>query len=290
VNSQFADPLLPFVKNYFYSKLQLYFFSSVYSVQILVRMDKKVKNRRLPCPKCDIMYFQLKRDLTRAHTDEDDVQLAVSKGNNSHEMTKLINTGIFLHNVKVVSEKKGLFIPARGSDGRFVEDYVPCQYCLLMFVKAELYRHCRSCKLRCETINENRTLIADGKALFDGAVNAEAAEIPELLRMQVLYKMRLDGLTKTAKTDSLILHLGLALLNKLGPRRSNDIAQRMRQVARLCLKIKEKLNVESVKIGNYISGSGFDIIVDAIEDECGSYLDAGGRRLMKNPYIALKLG
>jgi hypothetical protein len=59
--------------------------------------------------------------------DDDDVLQAAAKGNTSLQMKKLINTGIFQHNVSVLMQGTGIFIPGRGSEGRFVENYAPCQ-------------------------------------------------------------------------------------------------------------------------------------------------------------------
>lgn len=224
--------------------------------------------------------------------DEDDVQTAISKGNASLQMKRLINTGVFVHNVTVVQAKEGIFIPARGSHGRSVEDYVPCQFCLLMFVRHELYRHCQECKLRTGLISdiEQRSFISDGKAMFDAAVGVDFTEVPELLRKQVLYKMRLDSITAAVKKDPLILSLGMNSLARLGPRRANDIAQQMRQIGRLCLRLQRMKNLKNVKIADFLSGDGFDAIIAAIDEECESYVDASGRRLLKNPYVALKIG
>lgn len=249
------------------------------------------KNRALPCPICKVICFQLPRHLERAHIDDERVKTALEHGSMSPQMRKLINTGIFKYNVEVLQAGEGNLIVARGSSLRKkVEDYVPCKYCLLMFVKEEVYRHSNRCILKETPSTNDRCVVSDGLALLDGAVSNGLVRIPELLRKQVLSRMRNDKLTHTVMNDSLILSLGTCLLHKLGPKRSSDIAQRMRQLARLSERLKSMKQLKSVQVADYISGAGFDDIVQAIEIESDAYVDSSGRRLFKNPCIALKLG
>jgi hypothetical protein len=89
----------------------------------------------------------------------------------------------------------------------------------------------------------------------------------------------------------LIIKFGMSLLKKLGPKRANDIAQRLRLLARLSLRLSMILQQESpCDLKQFISGSGFNKIIEAIEAECAAFYDEHGRRLFRNPDLALKLG
>jgi hypothetical protein len=89
------------------------------------------------------------------------------------------------------------------------------------------------------------------------------------------------------------LKFGASLLRKLGPKRSHDIAQRMRQLARLSLqlaKTSSRRHSSAVLLDRYISSGKFDRVLSALCLECGHFEDDNGRTLFGNPNLALKLG
>ena len=102
--------------------------------------------------------------------------------------------------------------------------------------------------------------------------------------------MRCDGLTRTVKADMLIISFGMSMLIRLGLKRALDIAQRMRQLACLRQQLTKMGNAAEQQLTTIISVSGFDDVILAIDNECEAYVDDSGRRLYKNPSIALKLG
>jgi hypothetical protein len=103
--------------------------------------------------------------------------------------------------------------------------------------------------------------------------------------------MRSDVLTKTVKCDTIITQFGMSLLKKLGPKRSKDIAQRMRQLARISLRLATMLKLKKTpSLQDFISGVSFDQLIDAVNAESESYEDSIGRQLFRNPNLALKVG
>ena len=62
--------------------------------------------------------------------------------------------------------------------------------------------------------------------------------------------------------DSLILKFGVILMNKLGLRRKNNIAQHMRQLGRLM----QHMNADSME--KVIKGSQFDSVVKGVHGLC----------------------
>jgi hypothetical protein len=86
---------------------------------------------------------------------------------------------------------------------------------------------------------------------------------------------------------------GASLLHKLGCKHVNDIAQRMRQLARLCVrltKIDRRKKVLACSLNEFINAPGFDDIIEAIESECEGHENENGHTIFKNPNLALKLG
>ena len=59
------------------------------------------------------------------------------------------------------------------------------------------------------------------------------------LQKHVLLTMRKDAAFKALKEDTIILQFGNVLLRKLGTRRKNDVAQRMRLLSRLKLELAD---------------------------------------------------
>jgi hypothetical protein len=133
---------------------------------------------------------------------------------------------------------------------------------------------------------------SDGRLILDGALQHNAA-IPDVLKSKVLKNIRNDQLTKAVKTDTDILQFGSSLIRKLGPKSSNDVAQRMRQLARISLRLAAlgpNKKAWRYRLDSFINGPGFDKLMDAVNAECVAFEDESGRQLFRNPNLALKVG
>ena len=249
--------------------------------------ETKTKNRKYPCYYCGIELFQLERHMGRAHSDEPEVAEAVAS-QNKNDLRIIIKYGTFNHNINVLNDKKGLFYVARSSGkDHVVEDYLPCKFCLTFYIKKELYRHCKTCKFA--TGARDHKFASDGRLLLDGAM-IDYNNVPEALH-KVLNNMRSDLLTATVKRDPIILQFGVSLLKKLGPKRANDIAQRMRQLARISLRLGKQQKLKRAPgLQDFLSGASFDLLVNAVSAASEAYEDSTGRQLFKNPNLALKVG
>ena len=107
--------------------------------------------------------------------------------------------------------------------------------------------------------------------MLDGALLAESA-IPKSLYSKVVSRMRTDSLTKAVRRDTSILKFGDSLLRKLGPKRANDIAQRMRQLALLGQQIaKLSAKKQAPQLDSFICGSKFEEVLKALSAECDSF-------------------
>ena len=265
-----------------------------FTVTIYQKEDGKSRNRKIPCFYCGEILFNMKRHLITKHSDENEVMAAVTMKNEEKRkaiFTKISCFGMFNHNVSVMCQKKGTFYVARSSDRKhYVEDYLPCKFCNIFVIKRELYRHCKNCKL--QTGGTVHKYAQDGRLLLDGALFHDG-QLPPSLSLRVLCKMRRDMITKVVKKDSAILTFGASLLRKLGPKRANDIAQRMRQLARICLRLAKVVKRKKAwvcSLSEFITGRGFDSIIDSIGEECELFEDQCGRQLFRNPNLALKVG
>ena len=69
--------------------------------------------------------------------------------------------------------------------------------------------------------------------------------------------MHKDDIFDIIKGDELIKYFGTVLLRKRGPRRKNDVAQRMRQLARLVNQLDD---MDGIRLNERISDAGFDIV------------------------------
>jgi len=266
----------------------------VFSVTIYQKAKgDESRNKRTYCYYCDKSAFNMEQHLASHHMIECPVRLAVKareKGDNM-PMKRIIAYGVFNHNMDVLKKGEGIFMVCRSSNViHYVEDYLPCKFCQGFCIKRELYRHCQRCNLR-EDGGGNK-YIMDGRLMLDGALMAESIVSKEL-HSKVISRMRYDKLTKVIKNNSGIMKFGLSLLQKLGPKRANDIAQRMRQVARIGVRLVKTTKSKPLlacNINSFLTGESFDQLIEAISEECESFEDDDGRKLFRNPNLALKLG
>ena len=102
--------------------------------------------------------------------------------------------------------------------------------------------------------------------------------------MKALHMAHDDEVKGQILNDDILKRLGTILLHKLGERRKNDIIQRLRQLARLKIEMKE------TAIINIIKGSRFDDVCAAVRRLANAYVDADKVVTFKAPSLALHLG
>jgi len=154
------------------------------------------KNKKYPCYYCDAILPHMVRHLSGVHAEEVEVAEVLSKKTTDRDhqsLHKIVCFGIFNHSVSVLTERVGLFYIAR-SCGKVhvVKDYLPCKFCFMFFIKKELYRHCKSCRLKNDEHQQSYT--SDGRLLLDGALMNNTSSIVGDLAKKVLVTMRHDKL------------------------------------------------------------------------------------------------
>lgn len=245
----------------------------------------KGKNRKIPCYYCDQFVYQMPRHLQRKHSDE--TQVAAVLANTSRKRIALqyiCNLGIYKYNTEVLKTGDGVLIVNRTPKlRRTTDEFLPCQFCFLFFVKHELYRHCRQCKFRSDS-SPIKGFVNAARALLLGSVSTgDSKELNE----DVISRMRIDNLKRIATSDNLIMKFGSVLLQKLGKKRALDISARMRELARLLVNVSHN---GVMSLSDLISGANFDSLMNAVDSEGSSYVHESGRKLYKSPAFILKAG
>ena len=99
--------------------------------------------------------------------------------------------------------------------------------------------------------------------------------------------MRNDDTSNVARKDQLIVNFGSSVFDKVGSKNANDVSQRMRQLARLLILLRDGGHQEA-NLEDFIDTAKFDDLVSAVNKLCGfrdeSHLEIG------IPSLALKLG
>ena len=142
------------------------------------------------------------------------------------------------------------------------------------------------CKFRSADAPQ-KGFISAGRSLLMGSVYGDESVSHRELRTVVIPRMRIDRVTKAATSDPTIMRVGAVLLHKLGPRRALDISSSMRTLARLQIRLRQH---GVVGLGDYITGSDFDKVTEAVEVEGGLYMHDSGRQLFRSPAYVLKAG
>lgn len=101
--------------------------------------------------------------------------------------------------------------------------------------------------------------------------------------------MRTDEVCDTVMKDSLILQFGQVLINQLGPRRTNYISQRMRQLGKLKIKLNE-MSKKNNSLDSYIAPQYFDLIISAVKEMAGFQRNEQQICVFDTPSFALTLG
>jgi len=236
-----------------------------------------VKTQKVPCALCKRVLSQMSRHLKQGHHDIKEVAevLVKSKAERHLGLDRIRNRGIFRHNVEVLKSGTGMLYVARRMEGttHIAEDYVPCPFCMSFIMRTELWRHCATCEHK-PLVVPDRSYVATGLILLEGALTSIGAAIDPALKEQVINKMRLDRLTSVVKADDLITRYGTTQLRKKGPKAVYEISQRMRHLARLKERLQEGIASDvPVPLTDFIKPDKFDAVIAGVEKEFGLFVD-----------------
>lgn len=279
----------------------LSFFLAVKVKRIQKINGKRPYNKKLCCYFCGkISRHRIQKHLENRHKNEIMVAQASAKNSKKERdrlFNKLKNLGNFKFNTEVLKGGDGDLIVCRRPSKETLTsfDYLPCIHCYGFFSRKELWRHTGKCSSNDTKFKDQQGIIARSKFLLAGGTHFCAENegfkecLPNELKETVFLKIRQDEVYTALVDDPLIIQFGLVLIKQLGPRRTNYVSQRMRQLARLKTKVNALLNVEN-DLHCYITPKYFDTVVKAVQDLAGYHQNEQKIYVFSTPSLALNLG
>ena len=262
------------------------------SAPLKIRVFDKV-NSCFICEK--LLKVKLTRHLTSVHVDNIEVARILSKSCKKEiekEMELLRHRGNFFHNERVRKLGNGsLILARRPTDTQEVDvnQYGPCPDCLAYVALSNLWRHCHYHCI-CSSGNKEkgkRDIVMESQALQD-SVGTGACD---LLRDTVFRSFRNDEISRAAKRDSLIVDIGNLRIRNVGAEKYASVANRMRNAARLLLKLRELDSKPNGSISDWLNAKSFDRILEAAESLSGQVVDEDtGHAQLEYPSVAKKIG
>lgn len=188
------------------------------------------------CLYCKKPYVKISRHLSQKHAKEMDVAHALTFRMGSKKrlllFEQLRKKGNYQHNVEVLKNGSGELITCkRATKDHSVGVYLPCQYCLAFYIRHDLWRHEKRCKVRtnfCLKRTASSMLLP-----LQGGVSGDLEE--------AIHSMKQDSVLNHIRADTLICKYGARLFVKLGHGKKHQIyvTQKMRELARFMLAVKE---------------------------------------------------
>lgn len=107
--------------------------------------------------------------------------------------------------------------------------------------------------------------ISVGKSILQGAigVNITGPIIDDDLQKYVLDSFYSDEISRSVKSDYLLLMLGKAQLSKLGFKRASQVTEKLM----MKLQLRSLLGNESASVEDFITPSQFDVCITAVKTE-----------------------
>src|SRR5688572_2436331 len=235
--------------------------------------------KRPYCFYCGTQQTQIQRHWQTKHREEREVVEIASvkdRAERCKHIVRLRNLGNHIHNTEVLREGKGEFLVTyRSKHATVPSDYIPCEYCYLQ--KKMFYRH--MCKFDDQRVKGRKVLNA---SLLLPPPKGTSAKVFELLSGM------LDGTIKlAAKCDSLIIDYASKLIAKKGMQKKAYIRDKVREVARFLIKMREMKGLGNVALADCIMPDRFKQCLTAVRELAGFQEQT---MTYRTPSLALKLG
>ncbi len=247
------------------------------------RKTKRIDNRRYACLYCpgDRLMTNIASHLRTKHKDEESVQDILKtdpKKNDAADIKKqkqkkvanklalLRNHGNFNHNAIVLEKREGEFLVARRQPGDFVVgNYSACPHCLeFINIESTARKHRKTCPgLTDLGYTPTPSELLTRSDIMEGKVHEHASD---LLKREVLCRMRRDNVAAVAKRDKMIVTLGNSLARRLvgNPlKRPNYTSSHMRSSAELLICLRQLSDDASAEMDMFLSPKYFDLVADA---------------------------
>nr|XP_049575195.1 uncharacterized protein LOC125968056 isoform X1 [Syngnathus scovelli]XP_049589629.1 uncharacterized protein LOC125977309 isoform X1 [Syngnathus scovelli]XP_049591303.1 uncharacterized protein LOC125978199 [Syngnathus scovelli]XP_049591304.1 uncharacterized protein LOC125978199 [Syngnathus scovelli]XP_049591305.1 uncharacterized protein LOC125978200 [Syngnathus scovelli] len=230
----------------------------------------RVYDKRNYCLYCEKPFAKIARHLMQKHCDKPDIAKALmhKKGSSQRNclLTKVRNQGNYQHNCEVLASGNGQIVPRRqATNPSTAADYLPCKFCFAMYVKSDIWRHIKICKLR---VKEDGPVRRKVQAACSMLLPTDTSISIGLKR--VLGDMTYDHVTQVVKSDTLIISLGERMFLKNGEssRYRADMRNKMRELARLVLEARE-IDKDIVFLKDLIHPGKFNTVLKAVKSMNG---------------------
>ncbi|KAJ8300368.1 hypothetical protein KUTeg_021887 [Tegillarca granosa] len=283
------------------------------------KVDYSKKHACLYCGKLDL---KISRHLCKKHGNEKAIaqlpppnQSKKAQLEQEHVLDSLRNEGDFLYNIDLLQNRnkdgEGLIVAKRPVAGEHeFNDYLPCKYCLKLYLKSELWRHAKKCKFMpaplLELTNnypadleekESRKFIKDGINILKGAgVNLKhvtTSNDKEEFYYHVLGSIQNDDIGHKLKNDEGIIMFGKSEFERLGRRRANEVRYRMRLLQRIKdIVLSLDKSVTTSNLMSLLAPDRFEFFVETVKVLVGIRKEKSlnGVVMFGKPQLAKKTG
>ncbi|XP_060599234.1 uncharacterized protein LOC132752863 [Ruditapes philippinarum] len=259
--------------------------------KVLVETSGSLKGKRTLkkqcCIYCEKLDYKLSRHMEMYHHDELEVAkiLSLKKGSRERKSAwaALTAKGNHLHNSKVREKGVGILIPKyRPSSTQEQKRYLPCEYCRMLFVSSDLWKHHHRCVKKPEGEK------SDGPVHNARLLLPVSAEVSKEFHEAVIVKIRDDAIGCKAKSDPSITAFGERRYEKTGKHEHTHahIACRMRELARLVLAMSKK-NSSADTLLKCIQPVLWSSLLKTIKEEAGFNPET---QTLSSPSYAEKVG
>ena len=112
-----------------------------------------IYDKKNDCLYCHRPHAKITRHLKQKHQDQPEVAKALAHMQGSAMcnflLSKMRNLGNYNYNCSVMESGKGQIVPKRQATCQSTAtDYLPCKFCFAMYVRTDLWRHLKWCKLQ----------------------------------------------------------------------------------------------------------------------------------------------
>ena len=190
--------------------------------------------------------------------------MALKDGSKAFEIIRL--RGDYRHNCNVLALSEGEMIVVQNPASKHLSNpssFLSCADCLGFFKGDELWCHNKRCQHKTSELKKWKKVQIEAKLLLPtGSIST--TDVDKELYSNVISAMKNDRISFMARHDKVILQFGAAILQKVGRKNTNYVSQRMRQLARLLLKLHMRSQEREATFENFIDTSKFDNLIEAV--------------------------
>ena len=205
-------------------------------------------------------------------------------------LEKLRHLGNYHHNLTVLEVLEGeLIVSRRPSTTKRCNpnDFLPCKHCLSFIRRQELWKHVKLCKFKPENIETSKyqKVQEKSKLLLYPAFSTDSRTTH---LSKILATMKNDEVSIVARNDWLIKEIGFVFFEKYGEKQNSLISQKMRELSRLLLQLRETDASANSSLSDFIKPGRFDDVVSAVKSISKFQFEKGVQDVA-TPSLSLKI-